>query len=93
MSTQLLEVCNRTLNGDRSDIWAKSGIVPIPKKGNLGDTGNYRGTSLNVIAAKIYNKMILNRIRPHLNDESKWVSIWKINFGPNSSTEKINRGN
>ena len=67
LNTQLLEVCNRTLNGDRSDTWVKSGIVPLPKKGDLGDTGNYRGISLTVTAAKIYNKMLLDRMRPHLD--------------------------
>ena len=67
LNTQLLQVCNKTLNGDRPDIWVKSGIVPLPKKGDLGITGNYRGISLTVTAAKIFNKMILDRIRPHLD--------------------------
>ena len=60
-------MCNRTFNGDRPEIWVKSGLVPIPKKGDLGVTGNYRGISLTVIAAKIYNKILLNRIRKHLD--------------------------
>ena len=66
-NTQLLEVCNKTLNGDKPDMWAKSGIVAVPKKGDLGLTTNYRGISLTATAAKIYNKMILERIRPHLD--------------------------
>ena len=33
----------------------------------MGDTGNYRGISLTVTAAKIYNKILLDRIRPHLD--------------------------
>ena len=40
--------------------------MPLPKKGNLGDTGNYCGISLTVVAAKIYNKLLLERIRSHL---------------------------
>ena len=44
----------------------RSGIVPFPKKGNLNITANYRGISLTATAAKIYNKMILHRIRPHI---------------------------
>ena len=59
--------CNKTFNGDRPNIWVKSGIIPLPKKGDLGDTGNYRGISLTVTAAKIYNKILLDRIRPHLD--------------------------
>ena len=35
-------------------------------KGNLGDTGSYHGIFFNVVAEKIYNKMILIRIKPHL---------------------------
>ena len=54
-------------NGDQPNIWAKSGIIPLPKKGDLGDTGNYRGISLTVTAVKIYNKSLLDRRRPHLD--------------------------
>ena len=62
-----LTYATKTFNGDRPNIWVKSRIVPLPKKGNLGDTGNYRGISLTVTAAKIYNKILLGRIRPHLD--------------------------
>ena len=41
--------------------------MPLPKKGDLGDTGNYRGISLTVTAAKIYNKILLDLIRSHLD--------------------------
>ena len=67
LNQQLLDICNKTFNGDRPNIWVKSGIIPLPKKGDLGDTGNYLGISLTVTAAKIYNKILLDRIRPHLD--------------------------
>jgi hypothetical protein len=38
----------------------------MPKKGDLSLATNYRGISLMPIAAKIYNKMILNRLIPHV---------------------------
>ena len=41
-----------------------SSLTPIPKKGDLKKTDNYRGISLTQIAAKIYNRCLLNRIRP-----------------------------
>ena len=38
-------------------------LLPFPKKGDLGLPKNYRGITLTAIAAKIYNLMLLNRIR------------------------------
>ena len=66
MKSELLEVCNKTLNGYRAEIWVKREIITLSKKRDLGDTGNYGGVSLIVVAAKIYNKLLLDRIRPHL---------------------------
>ena len=31
---QLLDIYNKTFNGDRPNICVKSGIIPLPKKGN-----------------------------------------------------------
>ena len=45
-------------------IWRTSQIIPVPKKGDLSLATNYRGISLMSIAAKIYNKLILNRLIP-----------------------------
>ena len=80
---QLLKVSNRTLNGDRAKIWVKSGIIPLPKKGDLGDTGNYNGISLTVVAAKIYNKLFLERIRSQLDP---LLRINQNGFRPGRST-------
>ena len=67
MDSELLGFCNRTLNGDKPSIWSSSSIIPIPKKGDLSDTTNYRGISLTSIASKIYNKLILNRLQPYVD--------------------------
>ena len=67
LDAELLDFCNRTLNGDKPEFWSTSGIVPVPKKGDLSNPTNYRGISLTPIAAKIYNKMILNRMRPYID--------------------------
>ena len=45
---------------------AKSGYYTSTKKGDLTNRQNYRGISLIPIALKIYNKMLLNRLKPHL---------------------------
>ena len=42
-------------------------IIPVPKSGDLSNTNNYRGISLICIIAKIYNRLILNRIRSVLD--------------------------
>ena len=61
----LLRFCNHTFSSLRPpSAWTKSGIVPIPKKGDLTLPLNYRGISLIPIAAKIYNKLLLNRLVP-----------------------------
>lgn len=43
--------------------WTSSLIIPLPKKGNLQMMTNYRGISLMSIAAKVFNRVLLNRIR------------------------------
>ena len=46
--------------------WSILNIISIPKKGDISLGSNYRGISLTSLVAKTYNRMILNRIRPHL---------------------------
>ena len=47
--------------------WKTLIIVPVPKSGNLTKTDNYRGISLISLVMKVYNHMILNRLRPILD--------------------------
>ena len=64
----LLKICNIALEDNIcTSYWLNSNIVPVPKKGDLTLATNYRGISLLPIAAKIYNKLLLNRIRPHVD--------------------------
>ena len=68
MDNIILDFCNDALiNGNMPEQWSILNIVPIPKSGDLSLGGNYRGISLSSIVAKLYNKMILNRIRPELD--------------------------
>ena len=48
------------------DQWITSVIVPLPKD-DLSLMTNYRGISLLSIAAKVYNKILLNRIRDEVD--------------------------
>lgn len=61
----VLKFCNDALcDGQIPDQWKLSNIVPVPKKGDLTKTDNYRGISLTSIVSKTLNRMILNRIKP-----------------------------
>ena len=64
----ILKFCNIALsNVQAPDQWSIINIIPIPKSGDLSLGSNYRGISLSSLVAKVYNKMILNRIRPKLD--------------------------
>ena len=63
----LLDLCNGVYKQDAIDKWTEGCLLPFPKKGDLGLTKNYRGITLTAIAAKIYNLMLLNRLRPKID--------------------------
>ena len=72
-SDYLLEVCNIALSDHiKPKQWSQSAIKPIPKKSNVSLLKDHRGISLNTIAAKLYNKMLLNRIQPHIDPILSW---------------------
>ena len=60
----LLGFCNDVYQQEPIESWIEGCLLPFPKQGDLGLTANYRGITLTAIAAKIYNLMLLNRIRP-----------------------------
>ena len=63
-----LKFCNLALmKNDKPEIWSFMNIIPVPKSGDLSVTDNYRGISLTCVIAKMYNRMILNRIRSALD--------------------------
>eukprot|EP00759_Apiculatamorpha_spiralis_P049216 PhF_6_TR44202/c2_g1_i5/m.67838 len=45
------------------DVFIQSLINPIPKKGDLSDTGNWRGIVLLPHVTKLYNRILMQRIR------------------------------
>ena len=60
----LFPITQRVYNGEPPPWqWRVSKIVPIPKKGDPSLMSNYRGISLMSVAAKVYNRILLNRIR------------------------------
>ena len=65
----ILQFCNEALSdGPIPEQWKLSNIIPVPKKGDLTKTDNYRGISLTSIVSKTLNRMLLNRIKPSLEE-------------------------
>ena len=64
----ILELSNKLLNENMiPEQWTEINLLPIPKSGDLSQTGNYRRINLSSQVAKIVNKMILNRILPKID--------------------------
>ena len=64
----VLGFCNGILlKSEKPDQLSVMNIIPIPKSGDLSQTGNYRGISLTPLIAKLLNRMILNRVRPKID--------------------------
>ena len=83
MNEELLNVCNKTYLGDAPKCWLQGTILSVPKKGDLNIASNYRGITLSSSASKIYNKMLLNRIRPILDEK---LRTNQNGFRPGQST-------
>ncbi|KAL3863347.1 hypothetical protein ACJMK2_005107, partial [Sinanodonta woodiana] len=53
--------------------WREGYLVKIPKKGDLSSCSNYRGITLLSIPGKVFNRILLNRMKeavdPHLRDQ------------------------
>lgn len=65
----VLDFCNQALTkGEKPDHWSISNIIPLPKKGDLSDPKNYRGISLSSLVAKSLNRMVLNRLKPKIEE-------------------------
>ena len=68
MDDIIIFFANRLLTDNmKPDQWSELDLLPIPKSGDLGETGNYRGISLSSLVAKLVSKMIFNRIQPKID--------------------------
>ena len=54
-------------SGHIPEQWKTLIIVTVPKSGDLTKPDNYRGISLISVVMKLYNRMLLNRLRPVLD--------------------------
>ena len=67
----------------KPNIWSLSNIIPVPKSGDLSKPDNYRGISLTCVIAKMYNRMILNRMRSAIDP---WLRTNQNGFREGRST-------
>ena len=53
--------------------WKEGYLIKLPKKGDLSQCSNYRGITLLSIPSKVFNRVLLNRLKdavdPHLRDQ------------------------
>ena len=49
--------------GDIPGDWKKGILIKLPKKGDLGNCNNYRGITLLSIPGKVFNRIILNKLK------------------------------
>ena len=69
MADQLVGLFNQCLSsGTVPADWKTLLVVPVPKQGDLSQPTNYRGISLMCNIAKLYNKVILLRLRSVLEE-------------------------
>ena len=73
-------------NGNFPDIWKKSNIIPVHKKGDKQITDNYRPVSLLPIRGKIFEKLLFNSIFKFL-DDNNLLSSNQSGFRPSDSCE------
>ena len=61
-----LWLCNTLYKQNTIKKWTKDCILLFPKKSDLRITKNYRDITLTVIAAKVYNAMLLSHIQTEI---------------------------
>ena len=63
----ILGYINKLFVGEKPDQWSKCDMKPLPKSGDLILMDNYRGIASSSNAAKLANRMSLNRIHLKIN--------------------------
>lgn len=67
MKNELLTICWKTCGNVPENLKEERYILPLSKKGDFGQTVNYRDIIFSVVVAQIYNRMLLNRLRLYMD--------------------------
>ena len=73
-------------SGTFPDIWKRSNIIPVHKKGDKQIVDNYRPVSLLPMFGKIFEKLLFNSIMDFL-EENNLLNSNQSGFRPNDSCE------
>jgi len=80
---------NELSHRDKPAQWS---VNHIQKSGDRSDEGDYRGIALSAIAAKIANKMILNKSPTRTGftsaSKSEWFQMKTLNYNSHSCSKK-----
>ena len=83
----LLDIINQVYVSKKGPLeWLMSVLIPVFKKGDSTDPNNYTGIALMCVCAKLYNKLLLIRLRSVLDNSSRYLapyfqnSPWLILF-------------
>jgi hypothetical protein len=69
MHKVIFKICQKTWEEEQMpEDWKKAVIIPIHKKSDKTECGNYRGISLLNSAYIVFSKVILNRISPYIEE-------------------------
>ena len=67
--TALTTICNKIwLTGKLPTPWTQSSVITLPKKGNPQQRQNYRTISLISHPSEVMLKIILNRLKPQVEN-------------------------
>jgi endonuclease/exonuclease/phosphatase family metal-dependent hydrolase len=85
----LLTLMNRMLRGEVMDEQKVSVIVPLPKKGDLSQPGNWRGISLMSHITKMFDKLLHHRVRDALDQHLNVLVVCIVTrYLHNTSTQE-----
>jgi hypothetical protein len=86
ISKPLAALFNKSLEQCKfPNMWKRANVLPIFKKGDKGELGNYRPVSLLSTCSKVFERIMFKYIYNHFRDNFL-ISIWQSGFLPSLST-------
>ena len=74
------------LTGIFPSAWSMGSVILLPKTGDLTDPGNWRPITQTSVFAKLFEKIIYNRLYTHLDTQNVFTRF-QYGFLPNKSTQ------